>query len=577
MKNSYSRLLFFVKPYIKRLIFAVFCMIVAAAAYLVVPWLIKNVVDEVLDDKNMAMLNLIVVGILLIFLIRGFATYGQTYNMSYIGQRIIIDVRESIFKHLQRLSLAYFDRRKTGVIMSNLTNDVAALQTAVVDNLISLITESVTLIGSLVSMLLIDWRLTLVTFVVVPVVFVIINVFGKRLRLAGHDVQGRIADITALLQETISAIRVVKSFAREDFELKRFQRENENNFRAVIGATKLTSLLSPMVEFSAAIAVAVILWYGGYSVIQGSITAGSLIAFLIYAINLSNPVKRLSQVYGSIQKALAAADRVFEILDTKSDVLEAQNAKVLPDIKGNVQFSNVSFSYGDDKMALQGFNLSVRAGESIALVGPSGAGKTTLANLLPRFYDVTDGAIYIDGEDIRNVTFKSLREQIGLVPQETVLFNATVKENILYGRLDATDEEVYEAAKAANVLEFIEKMPDGLDTIVGERGSSLSGGQRQRVAIARAILKNPKILILDEATSALDTESEKLVQEALECLMKGRTAFIIAHRLSTVKNAEQIVVLKHGELVEQGTHDELLSREDGVYSHLYSVQFNSKG
>ena len=277
------------------------------------------------------------------------------------------------------------------------------------------------------------------------------------------------------------------------------------------------------------------------------------------------------------QKALAAADRVFEILDTKSDVLEAQNAKVLPDIKGNVQFSNVSFSYGDDKMALQGFNLSVRAGESIALVGPSGAGKTTLANLLPRFYDVTDGAIYIDGEDIRNVTFKSLREQIGLVPQETVLFNATVKENILYGRLDATDEEVYEAAKAANVLEFIEKMPDGLDTIVGERGSSLSGGQRQRVAIARAILKNPKILILDEATSALDTESEKLVQEALECLMKGRTAFIIAHRLSTVKNAEQIVVLKHGELVEQGTHDELLSREDGVYSHLYSVQFNSKG
>ena len=577
MKNSYSRLLFFVKPYIKRLIFAVFCMIVAAAAYLVVPWLIKNVVDEVLDDKNMAMLNLIVVGILLIFLIRGFATYGQTYNMSYIGQRIIIDVRESIFKHLQRLSLAYFDRRKTGVIMSNLTNDVAALQTAVVDNLISLITESVTLIGSLVSMLLIDWRLTLVTFVVVPVVFVIINVFGKRLRLAGHDVQGRIADITALLQETISAIRVVKSFAREDFELKRFQRENENNFRAVIGATKLTSLLSPMVEFSAAIAVAVILWYGGYSVIQGSITAGSLIAFLIYAINLSNPVKRLSQVYGSIQKALAAADRVFEILDTKSDVVEAQNAKVLPDIKGNVQFSNVSFSYGDDKMALQGFNLSVRAGESIALVGPSGAGKTTLANLLPRFYDVTDGAIYIDGEDIRNVTFKSLREQIGLVPQETVLFNATVKENILYGRLDATDEEVYEAAKAANVLEFIEKMPDGLDTIVGERGSSLSGGQRQRVAIARAILKNPKILILDEATSALDTESEKLVQEALECLMKGRTAFIIAHRLSTVKNAEQIVVLKHGELVEQGTHDELLSREDGVYSHLYSVQFNSKG
>lgn len=574
--NSYSRLLYFVRPYYKRMIFAVFCMIVAAAAYLVVPWLIKNVVDQVLQDKNMFMLNLIVGAIILIFLIRGFATYGQTYNMSYIGQRVIIDVREAIFKHLQRLSLSYFDRRKTGVIMSNLTNDVAALQSAVVDNLISLITESVTLIGSLVSMLLIDWKLTLVTFITVPMVLIIINVFGKRLRLAGHDVQGRIADITALLQEVISAIRVVKSFAREGFEINRFEVENQRNFDAVIKATKLTSLLSPMVEFSAAIAVAVILWYGGYSVVTGTITAGSLIAFLIYAINLSNPVKRLSQVYGNIQKALAAADRVFDILDTKADVVEKENAITLPDIKGDVEFQHVDFSYDGEKMALCDFNLSVKAGESVALVGPSGAGKTTLANLLPRFYDVTGGSITIDGTDIKDVTFASLRNQIGLVPQETVLFNASIKENILYGRLDAT-EEVYEAAKAANVLEFVDKMPDGLDTIVGERGSSLSGGQRQRVAIARAILKNPKILILDEATSALDTESEKLVQEALDRLMEGRTAFVIAHRLSTVQNAHQIVVLNQGKLVEKGTHQELLALEGGLYNHLYSVQFSNKG
>lgn len=574
--GSYRRLLVFVKPYSWRMVFGLFCMIVAAAAYLVVPWLIKNVVDEVLQAKDMMMLNLVVAAILLVFLVRGFATYGQTYTMSYIGQRVIIDIREALFKHLQRLDQAYFDRRKTGVIMSNLTNDVGALQAAIVDNLISFITEGVTLVGSLVSMILLDWKLTLVTLIIVPVVLGIINVFGKRLRVAGHDVQGRIADITSLLQETISGIRVVRSFARESYEVKRFENENQRNFRAVMRATKLTSLLSPMVEFSAAIAVTVILWYGGYSVVTGLISAGSLIAFLIYAINLSNPVKRLSQVYGNIQKAMAAGDRVFAILDTEPLVKENPNAKPLPEVTGQVEFDHVSFSYDGEKNAITDVNLKVDPGQIIAIVGPSGAGKTTIANLLPRFYDVTEGTLRIDGIDVRDVTFQSLREQIGLVPQDTMLFNATVKDNILYGRLDATDDEVFEAAKAANALEFIDKLPDGMQTMVGERGNSLSGGQRQRIAIARAILKNPKILILDEATSALDTESEKLVQEALERLMKGRTAFVIAHRLSTIKNADRIVVLKQGRIEEFGTHEQLLNR-DGLYRHLYSVQFGDKG
>lgn len=574
--GSYKRLLTYVRPYIGRMIFGLVCMIIAAAAYLVVPWLIKNVVDKVLAEKNMYMLNLVVISILVVFLVRGFATYGQTYTMSYIGQRVIIDIREAMFKHLQRLDQAYYDRRKTGVIMSNLTNDVAALQSAIVDNLVSFITEGVTLIGSLVSMLYLDWKLTLVTLVIVPVVLGIINIFGKRLRIAGHDVQGRIADITSLLQETISGARVVRSFAREGYEVQRFERENQRNFRAVMRATKLTSLLSPLVEFSAAIAVTVILWYGGYSVVTGAITAGSLIAFLIYAINLSNPVKRLSQVYGNIQKAMAAGDRVFAILDTKPEVVEKPNAIVLPEVEGRVRFDHVSFSYDGEKKALDDFSLDVPAGRVVAIVGPSGAGKTTIANLLPRFYDATEGAITVDGIDVRDVTFQSLREQIGVVPQETMLFNATIKDNILYGRLDGTDEEVYAAAKAANALEFIERLPEGMDTLVGERGSSLSGGQRQRIAIARAILKNPKILILDEATSALDTESEKLVQEALERLMQGRTAFVIAHRLSTIKNADQIVVLREGKLVESGTHDELVAA-GGLYQHLYSVQFASKG
>lgn len=574
--DRYKQLLAFIKPYKMRLALGVVCMIVAALGYLVVPWLIRNVVDGVLQNKDLGLLTLIVIAILIIFLIRGFATYGQNYMMAYVGQRVVIDIRETLFKHLQRLDQAYFDTRKTGVIMSNITSDVGALQQAIVDNLISFMTEGVTLVGSLVFMFYLDWKLSLLTLIIVPVVLGLTNVFGKRLRSAGHEVQGRTADITAFLQEVISGARVIRSFARESFEFKRFEKENKNNFDAAMKATKLTAIMGPMVEFSAAIAVVVILWYGGYSVVQGYITAGSLIAFLIYAINLANPVKRLTQVYGNIQKALAAGDRVIDILETQPHVKELPTAKPLGHVKGEVHFDNVQFSYDNENLALKGVTLHVKPGETVAIVGPSGAGKSTIANLLPRFYDVTGGSISIDGMDIREATFTSLRENIGLVPQDTMLFNATVRDNILYGRLDATDEEVLAAAKAANAIEFIEKLPQGFDTMVGERGNSLSGGQRQRIAIARAILKNPSILILDEATSALDTESEKIVQEALERLMKGRTALVIAHRLSTIQHADHIVVLQQGSVVEEGTHDELLALR-GLYSHLYTVQFSAKG
>lgn len=574
--DRYKQLLAFIKPYKMRLALGVVCMIVAALGYLVVPWLIRNVVDGVLQNKDLGLLTLIVIAILIIFLIRGFATYGQNYMMAYVGQRVVIDIRETLFKHLQRLDQAYFDTRKTGVIMSNITSDVGALQQAIVDNLISFMTEGVTLVGSLVFMFYLDWKLSLLTLIIVPVVLGLTNVFGKRLRSAGHEVQGRTADITAFLQEVISGARVIRSFARESFEFKRFEKENKNNFDAAMKATKLTAIMGPMVEFSAAIAVVVILWYGGYSVVQGYITAGSLIAFLIYAINLANPVKRLTQVYGNIQKALAAGDRIIDILETQPHVKELPTAKTMDHVKGEVHFDNVQFSYDAENLALKGVTLHVKPGETVAIVGPSGAGKSTIANLLPRFYDVTGGNIRIDGMDIREATFTSLRENIGLVPQDTMLFNASVRDNILYGRLDATDEEVLAAAKAANAIEFIEKLPQGFDTMVGERGNSLSGGQRQRIAIARAILKNPSILILDEATSALDTESEKIVQEALERLMKGRTALVIAHRLSTVQHADHIVVLQQGSVVEEGTHDELLALQ-GLYSHLYTVQFSAKG
>ena len=576
--QSYKRLLRFITPYKKRLVVAVICMAFSGASNVVVPWLIKDVIDKVLANKDIYTLNLIVISILVLFLLRGFFYFGERYLMSFVGQKIVNDIREKLYRHLQILSLSYFDRRKTGNIMSNLTNDVTALQTAIAGNLISFVQESVILIGSLVSMMVLNWKLTLLTLVIVPLVVVTINVFGKRLRRAGHEVQGKMADITALLEEAISGIRIIRSFNREAFEIKRFVKQNDNNFWALMKTTRLTAILTPFIQSFAAIAITGIIWYGGMSVIDGDMTAGELIAFLIYAINLANPVRRISEIYGDIQRSLAAADRVFETLDTEPDVKEKEGAVELPPVQGHIEFDHISFAYDAEHPALTDFNLSVKPGQIVALVGPSGAGKSTVANLLPRFYDVTSGRLTIDGVDVRDVTFSSLRQQIGLVPQETMLFNATVRENILYGRLDASDDEIVAAAKAANAHDFIMSLPHGYESIVGDRGSALSGGQRQRIAIARAILKNPRILILDEATSALDTESEKIVQAALDRLMEGRTAVVIAHRLSTVRDADHIVVIDHGHIAEEGTHEELLAKK-GLYANLYAVQFkdNAEG
>ena len=570
--NLYLRILKFIRPYLGRLIAAGFCTVMTAAANLYVPWIVRDVIDKVFQNKDSDLLNLISLGIVVIFFARGIFYYGQSYLLNYVGESIVIDVRGIVYRKLMTLSTHFFDTNKLGTIMSYVTNDVAALQGAMVANSIEIITETSVLIGSVGAMVYLDWKLTLFTFCTFPVVLFFMDFFGKKIRKSGHRIQQATADITSILQETLAATRVVKSFVREPYEIARFDQQNKANFYANMKSAKLMGTLSPVIEFIAALGVTAIIWFGGRSVIGGDITAGSLVAFLVYAINISNPIKRIARVLGSIQKALAAAERVFYIMDLTDTIPQKPDAITLPSVEGNVEFRHVSFAYNKGETILHDVSFSAKPGQAIALVGPSGAGKSTVASLLPRFYDVTEGAIFVDGHDVRDVTLASLREQVGIVPQETNLFNDTVYNNILYGRLDATRDEVIAAAKAANADEFIQQLPKGYNTQLGDRGVNISGGQRQRISIARAILKNPRILILDEATSALDTESERIVQEALDRLMVGRTSFVIAHRLSTIQNAAKIIVLDKGSIVEEGTHQQLMAKH-GLYAHLHDIQF----
>jgi len=570
--NNYKRLLLYAKPYSGRLMLAFLFTSVAAAGNLFVPWILKDVIDKVLMNKDIFLLNTIAVTIVIVFFIRGICFYAQTYLMSYVGQKVIIDIREAVYRKLQFLSLGYFEKRQTGTIMSYVTNDVGALQGSIIESATDFVTEMSILIGSLALMFNLHWKLSLLTLITMPLVAKAMDLFGKKLKRTSGIMQERAADITAVLQETISSVRVIKSFVREEYEIARFVKENYANFRAQMKNAQVMATLTPVIELIAAIGVTFLIWYGGFEVINGNLTAGALIAFLVYATNLANPIKRLSRIYGNVQKAMAAAERVFSVLDEKTDIVEKDNATELKAVIGKVDFKAVTFKYNENEVILKDINLEVKAGQMVAIVGPSGAGKTTIVNLLPRFYDPVAGNIYIDDVNIADVTLASLREKIGIVPQETVLFNGSIYDNILYGDLTATTEEVMAAAKAANAHDFIMQMADQYQTQIGERGSKLSGGQRQRIAIARAILKNPRILILDEATSALDTESEKLVQDALDKLMVGRTSFVIAHRLSTILQADMIIVMEKGQIVEQGSHEELL-KLDGLYSGLYKLQF----
>ncbi len=569
---DYGRLLRYARPYTRRMVLALTALTLATLLGLTMPLVVRNVVDVVFVEKDLTLLNRFTLLLALIFLTQAVFSFVNRYNMAYVGERVVADLRQQLYRHLVSLSLRFFAERRTGEIVSRVTNDVTTLQSAVTDNIVSLLQQSLTLVGGVIFLFWLDWRLTSVILLGIPLVTLTMVYLGRKIRRAATLVQDRLAEASAVVEESIGGIRIVKSFAREAYEISRFNTKIEQTFGAAMQRVKITAILAPTIGFMAFMSITVTIWFGGYEVIQGRLTPGELVAYLIYTLLVAGPIAAFSGLYGQFQSALGATERLFELLDTQPDIADAPDASHIPTIIGRVRFENVSFEYDSTIPVLRQISVEVQPGQVVALVGPSGAGKTTLVNLIPRFYDVTAGRITIDGRDIRQVTSLSLREQIGIVPQETLLFSESIGENIRYGKLEASQAQIEAAARAANAHQFIMDTPAGYDTLVGERGIKLSGGQRQRVAIARAILKDPRILILDEATSSLDSESEQLVQEALERLMRNRTTFVIAHRLSTITKADWILVLDSGYIVEQGTHADLL-KQGGLYHKLHAMQF----
>ena len=571
--NPYRRLFRLVVPHWRRLAVAMTCMLGVAACTAASAYLVKPVLDDIFINKKAGMLKILPLVVLLLFLVKGLCEWGHVYFMSYVGQRVVSQVRQQLYDHLQILSLSFFDRTPTGVLMSRITNDVNLLQAAVSSAITGMLKDCVSVVGLIGVVFYRDWELAVVAMVVLPFAFLPIVKFGRMLRRISTKSQQSMGDISVILHETISGNRIVKAFAMEEYEKARFSRENMRYFQYYMKSVSVRALSSPVMEFLGGLGVVFIIWYGGSSVIRGVSTPGNFFSFLAALLLLYEPVKRLNTMNNTIQQGVAAAQRVYDILDTPREIRDRPDAVHLPPVNRALELRHVQFSYGGEPV-LKDINLKVTAGELVAIVGASGAGKTTMVNLIPRFYDVTGGAVLIDGMDIRHVTLASLRAQIGMVTQQTILFNDTVRNNIAYGDIAKSEEEIIAAAKAANAYDFIRKMPQGFDTVVGEQGMRISGGERQRLCIARALLKDAPILILDEATSSLDSEAELEVQKALDTLMAGRTTLVIAHRLSTVKNADRIVVLDHGRIVETGTHAQLIEAR-GVYRRLYELQFES--
>jgi len=596
--SLYRRLLKLVKPYWGKLGLAMICMVglaglTAAQAFFLKPvingvferkdvlppyvkdFIIKLHLGDLLLKKDMEMLNILPFFLICLFLVKGIFNYGQAYLMNFVGLRIIADIREKLYNHLQTLSFSYFTKTPTGILISRILNDVNLIQGAVSTTISGLFKDIITIMFLIGVAFYQSWKLAIIAFIIFPLGVIPIKELGKRMRKFARKGQQRYGLLTTFLHETITGNRIVKAFTMEEYEKRRFAEENERLFKTFLKRIRVRALTAPIMESLGGVAAAVIIWVGGYMVTRGELTLGGFVSFIVAIFMLYPNIRELSKVNLEIQEGLAGAGRIFELLDTAAEITDKEGAVRLPPISQEIDFQKVTFKY-EEEVVLKDISLHVKVGEIIALVGMSGAGKTSLVNLLPRFYDVEKGQIRIDGYDIREVTLKSLREQIGLVTQQTILFNDTVRNNISYGNLKSTEQEILEAAKAANAHDFIQRMPQGYETIIGEQGVKLSGGERQRLSIARALLKNAPILILDEATSSLDSDSETEVQRALEELMKGRTVFVIAHRLSTIRNAHRIVVLSEGQIVEEGTHEELISLQ-GEYRRLYELQFKDDG
>lgn len=567
---SLRRILDFTRPHWGTMTLATFFLLLSSFISLGLPWIVRRQVDSILVDRQMVTLTLLL-GLISLFLIQAFFSFGHNYLLGAVGQRVLAELRTSLFSHLQTLSLSFFTQRRTGELLSRLTNDLAVIQTLSTELPVNLTRQTLTLIGGVAILLYMNWRLTFLVLLLIPIVVAIARWMGKRLKKFSISVQDHLADTTTLMEEMISGIRTIKSFGRESYEQTRFSRQIEKTLAVTLARLRISAAFGPVMIFLGFSAATGILWYGAREILLGKITPGEIIAFIIYAMIITGPIGSFARLFSQMQEGLGSSQRVFEILDTKPLVTDAPDARSLPPIRGEVSFREVSFHYLPDQPVLQGISFSVQPGEKVALIGPSGAGKSTLIHLLHRFYDPVSGSIQIDGSPLKDVSIKSYYDQIAYVPQEVILFGGTLRENILYGKPDATEMELLAASRAAHAHDFITAFPQGYETQVGEKGLTLSGGQRQRIAIARAFLKNPRLLILDEATAYLDNESELFVQEALERLMAGKTTFVIAHRLTTIQKADRILVLNKGSLVEQGTHPELM-KQQGLYYHLYTLK-----